>query len=67
MEQIALKRLKLGAYFTLKEIESPKDDQVWVKQEYDKSEKKYICKNFDDINETRLIKATKPVWTGFTF
>lgn len=67
MEQIAIKRLKKGDFFTLKEIEDPKESQVWIKGEWDRSEHKYVCTRFDDISESRLIKATKPVYTGFTF
>ena len=62
-----LKDLKRGEYFTLKPIDYPKDSQVWVKDEYDRSSKKFFCTRFSDISSSRLLKGTTPVYTDFTF
>lgn len=62
-----LKELKKGDFFTLKNIENPKDSQVYIKQEYDKSEKKYFCGKFDDISAGKYISGEKEVFTDFTF
>ena len=35
-----LKELKKGDWFTLKNISEPKDNQVWIKDEYNRSSKK---------------------------
>lgn len=35
-----LKDIKKGEYFTLKPIAEPKESQVYIKEEYDRSEKK---------------------------
>ena len=36
-----LKELKQGDWFTLKPIEAPKESQVYIRGEYDRTEKKY--------------------------
>lgn len=35
--------LKKGEYFTLKEIEYPKESQVYVRGDYDRGTKTYSC------------------------
>lgn len=58
----ALKQLKQGEYFTLKEIEFPKESQVWIKDEYDREEKAYLCYNFADTSKDKYIKGDKQVY-----
>lgn len=62
-----LKDLKKGEYFTIKPIDYPKESQVWVKDEYDRIERKYCCIRFDDISESRLYAGNKEVYIDFTF
>ena len=62
-----LKDLKKGEWFTLKPYAEPKASQVYVRDEYDRSEKKYLVTKFDDIGRSRLLKGTTPVYTEFTF
>lgn len=62
-----LKDLKKGEYFTLKPIAEPKDSQVYIKDEYDRSEKKYLCGKFSDISASRLLKPDTTVYTDFIF
>lgn len=62
-----LKDLKLGEYFTLKPIEYPTESQVYVRGEYDRSEKKYDCGKFSDISYSRMFDGNKEVYTDFTF
>lgn len=62
-----LKDLKRGEYFTLKPIAEPKESQVYIKDEYDRSEKKYLCGKFSDISASRLLKPDTVVYTDFTF
>ena len=64
---VALKDLKRGEYFTLKPIEEPKDSQVYVKGDYDRSQKKYECDKFSDISACRYLKANTMVYTDFIF
>jgi hypothetical protein len=51
-----IKSLKQGEYFTLKQIEEPKESQVYVKGDYDRSMKMYSCYKFDDVN-SRFVEA----------
>lgn len=62
-----LKNLKNGEFFTFKDIEYPNDNQIYVKGDYDRSSKTYICYCFGDINKFRSVKANKDVFIGFTF
>lgn len=62
-----LKNKQPENWFTLKPIPEPKDNQVWIRQEYDRSSKKYICTKFSDICCSRLIDGNKEVYTDFTF
>lgn len=62
-----LKDLKIGEYFTLKPIEEPKENQVYIRGEYDRTEKKYECGKFSDISYTRYIDGNREVYTDFTF
>ena len=67
MEQKLLKDLKKGEFFTKKLIEEPKETQVFIRGEYDKSEKKYEITRFSDFCDTAYLKGTTKVCTGFTF
>lgn len=62
-----LKDLKLGEYFILKDIPEPKESQVYIRGEYDRSTKRYLCGKFIDICDSRLMKGDKEVYTDFTF
>lgn len=62
-----LKDLKKGEYFTLKPIEEPKENQVYIRGEYDRTEKKFECGKFSDISYTRYIDGNREVYTNFTF
>lgn len=62
-----LKDVKKGDYFTLKPIEFPKETQVYVKGDYDRSDKKYSCCKFSDVNAERFLSGDREVYTEFTF
>ena len=66
-KQKTVKDLKLGEWFTLKPIAEPKESQVYIRDEYCREEKKYICGKFSDISYSRLLKGSTPVYTDFTF
>ena len=59
----SIKELKIGEFFKLKED----SQRVYIRYEYDRSEKKYCCTAFDDISEWRMFKGDKKVFAGFTF
>ena len=62
-----VKDLKKGGFFTLKPLENPKENQVYIRGEYDRSSKKYDCGKFSDISYSRMIDGNKEVYTEFTF
>lgn len=62
-----IKELKKGDFFTVKSIENPTENQVWVRGDYDKSERKYECYKWADVNATRFFKGDKEVFVDFTF
>jgi hypothetical protein len=62
-----VKDIKKGEFFTKKDIECPRDSQVWIRGEYCRSEKKYECTRFDDINTICYMSGSKDVFTDFTF
>lgn len=62
-----LKDLKRGEYFTIKPLEEPKENQVYIRGKYDRTEKKYDCGRFDDISYSRMFNGDKEVYTEFTF
>lgn len=62
-----LKDLAKGEYFTKKSIEYPTERQVFVKGDYDRSTKKYICCRFSNICDDQLLKGDTEVFTEFTF
>lgn len=67
MKAVKLSDLKKGECFTLKDIEYPKENQFFIKGEYDRSEKAYICDKFSDISVCKVLKGDKLVFTDFYF
>lgn len=64
---MTIKDLKKGEFFTLKPIEEPKETQVYIRGDYDRSTKKFECYKFSDICDYKLFKADKEVYTEFIF
>lgn len=62
-----LKDLKIGEWFTLKPYEEAKESQVYIRSDYDRSEKKYWATKFSNIGDGRYLKGTTKVYTEFTF
>lgn len=62
-----IKDLKIGEYFTLKPYSEPTEKQVFIRGEYDRTEKKYECGRFDDISYTRYLSGKTEVYTDFIF
>lgn len=68
MEMKMVKDLKKGEYFTLNDHgEYPDEKNVYVRGDYDRSDRKYEIHKFSDYWNTRFIKGTKKVYVGFTF
>ena len=67
---VMLKNLKNGECFTLRDVsdrDSVPDRMVYIRQEYDRSEKKYECCKADDFCHCSYFKGTKVVFTDFTY
>ena len=62
-EMRSIRELKAGEFFKLKE----NSKRVYIRDEYDRSEKKYCCIAWDDVNVCRLFNGNKQVFVGFTF
>lgn len=64
---VKLSSLKKGDYFTLRPIAEPRETQVYIRGEYDRSTRKYDCGKFSDISYSRELPGKTLVYTGFTF
>lgn len=67
MIAIKLKDLKQGEWFTRKPIEEPTEKQVFIRRDYVRQDKKYICERFNDMNSYILLKGDTTVYTDFIF
>lgn len=64
---MTVKELKRGDYFTLKPLEQPRDSQVYVRGDYDRTTRKYCACKFDDISAERLLNGDREIYTDFIF
>lgn len=64
---VRMKDLKRGDFFTLRPISEPKENQVYIRGEYDRSERKYWAQKWSDISAGRYLKGDTVVYTEFTF
>lgn len=58
---------RTDAWVTFKDIEEPTDSQVWVIDEYDRSEKEYLLYNFADTSKYKYCTGDKKCFVDFTF
>lgn len=59
MQKIELRKLGRGGLFRL----SGNDDApVWVRDEYDRSERKYLCYKWDDVNHWTYMRSVRAVY-----
>ena len=63
----SIRTLKPGEFFTLRPIENPTENQVYIRGPYDRSARKYECGKFADVSVSRLFNGDKMVYTEFTF
>lgn len=64
---MVIKDLKKGTLFTLRPVDHPRESQVYVRGEYDRSARRYWAGKWDDISAGRLLKPDTPVYTDFIF
>jgi len=67
MTSIKLKELKKGEFFTLKPVEEPKESQVFIKSDYDRSERKYWATKWTDIGDGKYVSGEREVYIDFCF
>ena len=68
MRTCTIKELKKGDFFTLKDYgEYPAENRVYIRGDYERSEKKYSCGKFSDWNFETFKKGSTVVYTDFTF
>lgn len=63
MQMLKIKQVKQGDYIKRKADAKT----VFVRGEYDRTARAYLCHDVDDINRVILIKSEKPVFVGFTY
>ena len=64
MTKTAIAKIKKGEFFKLSNSET---SPVWVRGDYVRSEKKFSCTKFDDINHENFFKGDKEVFIDFEF
>ena len=67
MEAKKIRELKKGEYFTLRPVDEPKESQVYIRDEYDRAERKYCAFKWSDVCYCRFFSGDKVVYVGFTF
>ena len=70
IQQVELRELPIGEFFTLNEpseLEDVNERKVWIRGEYDRTGRKYLCSKWADVCHETAMKGTRKVWVGFTF
>ena len=64
-----IKQIKKDDFFVLKPHNGSeaKESEVYIRGEYDRTEKKYECQKWNDICSTRYFKDDKAVYQDFIF
>lgn len=52
-----LDKIKKGEYFTTINVDEPKPKDIWVKDGYDRHEKKYLCHNYANNSRWKYFKG----------
>lgn len=60
-----IKELKQGDYFTTKSDEIIPAKDIWVKDGYDRIEKKYLCHNYEDANRWKYFDGHTTIFDVF--
>lgn len=51
----------------MKEVEFPTEKQVWIRDEYDREEREYLCYNFADTSKWKYLKGDRKVYDSEHF
>lgn len=68
-KSVKLSTLKKGEWFTICDHDGQEVQpwQVYVRDDYDRSTKKYICTHWDNIGRSRQLKGSTRVFVNFIF
>lgn len=61
---LELRKVPQGGFFRLSSSETA---PVWVRDEYDRTSRKYLAYKYDDVNHDALMKGSRKVYVGFIF
>lgn len=64
---MTVKELKKSDFFTKKPIAEPKEGQVWVRGEYDRSARRYEVYKWADVNYSQYLRGDQVVFCDFCF
>ena len=67
MRQATIRELKNGDFFTFRPHEEPKESQVYVRSDYDRSGKKFAYFPYSDMMNEHFAKGSRIVFTDFYF
>ena len=67
MDITTVKEIKKGDYFRIVNKKGVAQKRVFIKGDYDRAEKAYICCAFDDICDFRVVKSNQTATTDFIF
>lgn len=67
MKEKMLKELKRGEWFTFTPDEYPDARKVYIREEYDRSTRKYGYTRWADVNHYAEAKGSRVVYTDFIF
>lgn len=68
MTQKKLRELRKGEFFTLSDHgEEPVEKYVYIRGDYERSEKKFEVSKFSDFCATRFLRGDRLVYVDFTF
>jgi hypothetical protein len=56
-----------GTFITFKPLDYPADAQVYQKEYYDRSEKKYVCDRWNASSNEKHCKGSKVVYINFNY
>ena len=63
MRQVELKSISKGEFFRLTETAKA----TYVRDEYNREDKKFECYKYEDVNAFRSLKGSKKVFIDFEF
>lgn len=66
MKEVQLKDVKKGEYVKFTATPAT-DNNVWIKDDYDRGSKKFTLQKFSDVGHFNYAKGTRKVFIDFNF